>query len=98
MSRLDRSVSRKDAFFLRRNSGLFKGESRCHLFSDEFQREKRGMTFVHVESRRLHTQRAKEPDTSYTQQHFLHNPCGAVSTVDAQGEIAKMRLVLGQIG
>ena len=42
-------------------------------------------------------QRAQQPHAADAQQNFLHDARGAVAAVNAQGQIAEMLFVLGQI-
>ncbi len=68
------------------------------LFADEFQREKRGVAFVHVEHGRLDAQRAEQADAADAEQDFLHDARRAVAAIDAEGQVAIVLLVLRQVG
>ena len=55
------------------------------------------MAFVHVEGGRRDAERAQQAHAADAQQHFLHDPRGAVAAINAVGQVAEMLLVLRQI-
>ena len=59
------------------------GEARASgdLLAHELERQKGGVTFIHVEGGRLDAQRAQQPHATHTQEDFLHDARGAVAAV-----------------
>src|SRR2546427_9593812 len=60
--------------------------------------EKGRLTFIPVEDPGLDSRGAKGGKPADAQQDFLHNTRGAVASIDAECEVAKMLLVFGPIG
>ena len=56
------------------------------------------MPLVHVEGGGLDAQRAEQAHAADAEHDLLHDARGAVAAVHAQGEVAVVLLVLGQIG
>lgn len=56
------------------------------------------MSFVHVEGRGLEAERAQQPHAADAEHNLLHDARGTVPAIDAQREIAVVRLVFPPVG
>src|SRR3954466_10934014 len=95
--RFDRGMRGENAFLARVIQRILELLATSNFFTHQFQREKGGVTFVHVESPRPHAQRAQKPNATDAEENFLHDARGAVPTVNPQGQIAKTLFVLRTI-
>ena len=89
-----RRVCGKNAFRLRLRQGILERPDCGQLFTDQFQRQKSRVAFVHVKHRGLNTKRPQEAHTADTEQNLLHNARGAVAAVNTERQIAIVLFVL----
>ena len=97
VSGLDRRVGGEETFALRGGKRVGEGFPEAELFADEFQREEGGVSLVHVKGGGLDAQRAEQAHAADAEHDLLHDARAAVTAVHAQGQVAIMLLVLGQI-
>ena len=81
MACFHRRVCGEEALLSGFNARLGEARASGDLLAHELERQKRRMTFIHVEGGRLDAQRAQQPHATHTQEDFLHDARGAVAAV-----------------
>ncbi len=94
----DGRVRGKMAFLAGFGEGIGEFLAFVKSFPNQFERQEGGVPFVQMEQRRPEAKGAEKADTANAQQDFLHDAGGAVPTVNAQGQIAVVLFVFGQVG